>query len=104
MIFSIFKRADIDNDQCISHEELEHLIQKVFELEKDQISKEYAKAEILTHFDDDGSGKIDWLEFQKGCTKWLRKWKNVANSSNSLSKNIWKQATNVYSMIIIPQG
>nr|XP_043611425.1 sodium/calcium exchanger NCL2-like [Erigeron canadensis] len=92
---SIFVRADTDNDDCISHEELEHLILKVFELEKDHISIEYAKAEILTHFDDDKSGKINRTEFKKGCTKWLGKWKNDANSSGSLTKTLWKQVEKV---------
>ncbi|KAI3510423.1 hypothetical protein L1887_17404 [Cichorium endivia] len=89
---SIFKKADRDNDNCISHEELEILIQNEFGLQNDQISNEYAKAEILTNFDDDGSGKIDWFEFQKGCTKWLQKWKTVANNTDLVSKNLWKQA------------
>ncbi|KAI3510425.1 hypothetical protein L1887_17407 [Cichorium endivia] len=88
---SIFERADIDKDNSISDEELEIFIQIVLELEKDQISKD-AKEEILTHLDEDGSGKIDRSEFEKGCTKWSEKWKNVANNSNLVSKNIRKQA------------
>ncbi|XP_023759907.1 sodium/calcium exchanger NCL1 [Lactuca sativa] len=92
---SIFTRADTDNDGHISEDELEHLIQEVFALEKDQISKEYANAEILTHFDSDKSGKINLPEFKKGCTKWLEKWKKVANNSDTVSKNLWKQVEKV---------
>ncbi|KAI3739923.1 hypothetical protein L2E82_30336 [Cichorium intybus] len=92
---SIFQTADTDGDDCISEEELERLIQKVFELEKDKISQEYAKAEILTHFDGDKSGKINLPEFKKGCTKWLEKWKNVANNSDVVSKNLWEQVKKV---------
>ncbi|KAI3826281.1 hypothetical protein L1987_00326 [Smallanthus sonchifolius] len=92
---SIFESADVDKNGYISHVELELLIGKVFELEKDHISKEYAKALILTHFDDDKNGMISWLEFQKGCTKWLKKWKNDANTSNSVSKSLWKQVEKV---------
>lgn len=90
---SIFERADLDKNGCISPDELELLIGEVFKLEKDYISKEYAKAEILNHFDEDKNGMINWLEFQKGCTKWLKKWKNDANTSCSISKNLWKQAS-----------
>ncbi|KAD3337388.1 hypothetical protein E3N88_32908 [Mikania micrantha] len=92
---SVFARADVDNDGYISRDELENLIEKVFELEKDNISKEYAKAEILTHFDDDNSGMINWSEFTKGCSKWLQKWKSVAIGSNSVSTNLWKQVEKV---------
>ncbi|KAI3510424.1 hypothetical protein L1887_17405 [Cichorium endivia] len=84
---SIFERADIDKDNSISDEELEILFLK--EWENDQISKEYAKDEIFRHLDEDGSGKIDRPEYEKGYTKL----KNVANNSDLVSKNIWKQAT-----------
>ncbi|KAI3683697.1 hypothetical protein L1987_84210 [Smallanthus sonchifolius] len=90
-----FTKLDGDKDDCISHEELERLIVEEFKLVKDDIFKEYAKAEIFIHFDDDKSGKINLLEFQKGCTKWLEKCKNDANTSNSVSKNLWKQVEEV---------
>ncbi|KAI3510844.1 hypothetical protein L1887_17981 [Cichorium endivia] len=92
---NVFLKADEDHDDRISEEELEHLIEKEFELERDQISKEYAKAEILTHFDSDKSGRINRFEFKKGCTKWLEKWKNVANNSDAVSKKIWLQVEKV---------
>ncbi|KAK9058703.1 hypothetical protein SSX86_023545 [Deinandra increscens subsp. villosa] len=92
---SIFERADVDKDGCISKDELEHLVGDVFELEEDHISIEYAKAEILTHFDDDKNGLINRLEFQKGCAKWFKKWKNDANNSSSFFKNLWKQVEKV---------
>ncbi|KAI3739930.1 hypothetical protein L2E82_30344 [Cichorium intybus] len=88
---SMFIAADSDKNNRISAEELEHLIEKVFELETDQISMEYAKAEILTHFDSDKSGEINMSEFIDGCTKWLEKRKNVANNSALVFKNLWEQ-------------
>ena len=96
----IFDKADKDGDGCISHEELEHLVGEVFDLEKDNISKEYAKAEILIHFDRDKNRKISWEEFKQGCTNWLKKLENEANSSGSTFKNIQNQASYAYSMII----
>ncbi|KAI3518373.1 hypothetical protein L1887_07029 [Cichorium endivia] len=62
--------------------------------------QEYAKVEILTHFDSDKSDKINLPEFKKGCTKWLEKWKNVANNSDVVSKNLWEQASETYSVLI----
>ena len=96
-IFSFFDEADINKDKHISYDELEHLVVKMFELEKDNISKEYAKAEILIHFDKDKNKMISWDEFEKGCTNWLEE----ATSSGSVPKNIWNQASYAYSMIII---
>ncbi|KAL7618322.1 hypothetical protein Lser_V15G03950 [Lactuca serriola] len=91
---SVFKRADTDSDGRISEDELEHLIQEVFALENNNqlLSREYASAEILTHFDCDKSGKINLSEFKKGCTKWLEKWKNEESNPDTVSKNLWKQA------------
>ncbi|PWA84146.1 EF-hand domain pair [Artemisia annua] len=54
----IFDKADKDGDGSISRGELEQLFKEVFELEKDNISIEYAKAEILIHFDKDEDGEI----------------------------------------------
>ncbi|XP_071687653.1 sodium/calcium exchanger NCL-like [Rutidosis leptorrhynchoides] len=85
---NIFIKYDNDKDMCISHTELEHLIDEVFGLNNKTISKEYAKAEILTHFDDDKSQKINVEEFEKGCTKWLQKWKNDASTSASIWKKV----------------
>ncbi|KAK9058702.1 hypothetical protein SSX86_023544 [Deinandra increscens subsp. villosa] len=93
---SIFLTADEDKDGCISHHELEVLIEKELKLNKDHISLEYAKTEILIHFDDDKSGKITWLEFKKGCTKWLQKSKeNTDTTTNSVTKNLWKKVKKV---------
>ncbi|GKD61628.1 EF-hand domain pair containing protein, partial [Tanacetum coccineum] len=94
-----FDKADNNHDGAISLHELEDLIVKVFELEKDNhISKEDHKAEILKHFDRDKNGTINRTEFEQGCTNWL-KLKNEANSSGSAFRNIWNQASNAYSVI-----
>ncbi|KAK1411881.1 hypothetical protein QVD17_32712 [Tagetes erecta] len=92
----IFKIIDKNNDERISRDEVKTLFENVFDLEKDHISTEYAKVELFNHFDDNKSELINWPEFQNGCTKWLKKWKqDDANtskiSSNSGSKSIWKQ-------------
>ncbi|KAK1426153.1 hypothetical protein QVD17_14822 [Tagetes erecta] len=90
---SIFIIADTDKDGHISHKELESLIEDQLQLKKKHISTEYAKEEILKQFDDNESGFINLLEFQDGCTKWLKKWKDDEYSSNSVPKNIWAQVT-----------
>lgn len=88
---SVFYRADEDYDRRITHAELENLIKK-FDLEKDNISDDYAKTEITRQFDDDSSGRINREEFIRGCTKWLEKWKEDNNSfNNSHFKNLWQQ-------------
>ncbi|KAL9994272.1 putative EF-hand domain-containing protein [Helianthus debilis subsp. tardiflorus] len=88
---SIFKKVDENDDNFISQTELEDLIGNVFELQKDDIPMEYAKATIMSHFDDDNSGNISLEEFEKGCKKWMEKWKIVPNSSNSASGNLWEK-------------
>ncbi|MFS7989783.1 putative EF-hand domain pair protein CML [Helianthus anomalus] len=92
----IFESVDDNHDNFISQTELEDLIGNVFELQKDDIPMEYAKATIMSHFDDDNSGNISWEEFEKGCNKWMEKWKIVTNSSNSASGNLWEKASPIY--------
>lgn len=94
-MFSIFAKWDKNTDGSIEHKELKGMIEEVFDQENDHISKEYAKTEILSHFDDDKSGLINWGEFQRGCTKWLKKWKDVENDSNHVSKNLWVQVFDI---------
>ncbi|GJU15235.1 EF-hand domain pair containing protein [Tanacetum coccineum] len=89
---SFFYKFDEDKDGSISHGELEALVEEVFQLENDNISKEYAITEIFIHFDKNNNGKISWEEFEEECTNWLEKWNNEANSSGSAYKIIWDEA------------
>nr|GFB23397.1 sodium/calcium exchanger NCL1-like [Tanacetum cinerariifolium] len=89
---NIFDGANLNKeDKSLSDDKLENLIVEVFGLENDNISKEYAKAEILMNFDKNNDGSISWKEFEQGCTNWLEKWNNEANSSGSANKSIWNK-------------
>ncbi|PWA84145.1 EF-hand domain pair [Artemisia annua] len=75
----IFEEVDKEKkDDHISNKELDDMVEKMFMLKedgiskkKDNISKEYAKAEMLKHFDRNRDKKISWDEFEKGYTSWL---------------------------------
>ncbi|GJZ13400.1 EF-hand domain pair containing protein [Tanacetum coccineum] len=95
---SIFNTVDKNEDESITPDELETLVEKVFQLKEDKISKEYAKTEILILFDINKNGEISWDEFKQGCTNLLEKLNNEANSSGSAYESICDQASNAYSI------
>ncbi|CAL5411362.1 unnamed protein product [Camellia sinensis] len=80
----------LNEDQTVSVSELEALVLDIM-LEKLNIEKEYAIAEMLKSFDVNKYGTITQDEFIERCKKWIHKGKQLAEDGGAHSRKSLRQ-------------